>query len=1133
MKKSIRRMFQPAGEKDSGPYDGVILNSDSCTSMEEDPKLIFKLIQEGNMCRVRSFILKNPSSLMVRNEYEGTALHCASKCGHLELMLMIINQTSEEALNTLDDKGSTPLHWAVFKNQVDSVKVLLSRGANPNILNYYRMSPLHMAIQMHHNNIVEALLDNTTTNVNLEGDLGNTPIMQACYKENPEALLMLLNHGAKLCKRNKIGCFPIHMSVFTGSLKCMELVLKKGEEFGFSIEDHINFTDNEKSSPLHVAVQNGRLEVVKACIGYGAKIDRKQIDNATPLHFAATQGATEIVKFMVSSYTGENNILDLPDGNKETPLHKSCLFDHVELAQYLISMGANVDSVDNELRTPLLMATSCSSWKIVNLLLENGADVKLTDNYGRNFLHLTVLQPGGLKNIREEFLQRADIKSLVSDEDTDGCTPLHYACRHGVPNSVNNLLGLNVSLYSKTKNKRSALHFAAFYGRYNTCERLLRFVPDATLLNDADEKGMTPLHLAAENGHDRIIFILLKKGALLLSDYRGWTALHYAASGGYTRTIRVLLDTSIALIDKPDKEKNTALHLAALEGHSKAVGLLLESGAALTLNAVEASFIHEAIRAGRKDVVSTAIHSERWEEVLVTFSDTSAYKCPILEMVNYLPESLKTLLDRCMSESQGDKKNLDYYVEYNFRYLQCPLTFKKSRKGYVKVEANKNPAANKVYYEPLTTLNAMVQHNRVELLSHPVCKEYLLMKWRAYGFKAHLVNLAIYSLGLIPLTLLIVNAGTPKTNGTNSTAEVKPLQLQDSYFTRTCMGIVMLMSIFGIIKEIVQIFQQKLKYLMDSSNILDWAIHVTAILFASSLCTNPLYVEGWKWQCAAMAVFTSWVNFLIYLQRFETCGIYIVMFWEILRTLVRIILIFFFLILGFGLSFYVVLSPQTAFKTPILSLMQTFTMMLGDINYHDSFLEPLLEDRIEYPIITFIHLIVFTLLIPILLMNLLIGLAVGDIAEIQRNAALKRIAMQVNLHTNLEKKLPFWFLKRVDQVSAIVYPNRPRIWGMVIKSSMFSYFLSCDDFRVEAPSNDATMEVELWKQKNRLKDLSTAMQKQHELIKLIIQKMEIVSEADDEDQQDSCQHNKPNKQQKMERKDSKWDCVVKAVKCKA
>ncbi|KAG9478599.1 hypothetical protein GDO78_012321 [Eleutherodactylus coqui] len=253
------------------------------------------------------------------------------------------------------------------------------------------------------------------------------------------------------------------------------------------------------------------------------------------------------------------------------------------------------------------------------------------------------------------------------------------------------------------------------------------------------------------------------------------------------------------------------------------------------------------------------------------------------------------------------------------------------------------------------------------------------------------------------------------------------------------------------------------------------------------------------------------------------------MFWEILRTLLQIIAIFFFLILGFALSFYVILTPQIAFKNPALSLMQTFTMMLGDVNYHDSFLEPLLHDELEYPILTFLHLITFTLLIPILLMNLLIGLAVGDIAEVQRNAALKRIAMQVTLHTNLEKKLPYCFLKRVNQITTIVYPNRPRVWGVAMESSMFRFFLACDDFKVELPDNEATMEVELWKQKNRLKELSTAMQKQHELIKLIIQKMEIVSEADDEDEQDFCQPMK----QKMERKESKWDCVVKAVKSKS
>ncbi|XP_040210340.1 transient receptor potential cation channel subfamily A member 1 isoform X1 [Rana temporaria] len=1129
MKKSIRRMFSTAVEKDNDtPYEGVILRTDSCTSIQADPQHIFKLVKEGHVCRVRSFILKNPSCLMARDDIEATPLHYAAKHGHLEIVFMIVNEGTDEALNALDSRGGTPLHWAIVKNQVGSVRILLSRGANPNLLNFYRLAPIHMAIQLHHNSIVEELLNHSTTDINLEGDLGNSPIMTACYKDNAEALIMLFNHGAKLCKRNKIGCYPIHMTAFAGSLKCMDLVLKKGEEFGYSIEDHINFTDNEKSSPLHVAVQNGRLEIVKACIEYGAKIDLKQVnDNATALHFASTQGATEIVKFMLSSYTGDNNIVDLPDGNNETPLHKSCLFDHADLADYLISMGANIDSIDNDFRTPLLLATSCSAWKTVNLLLEKGANVQLADNYGRNFLHLIVLQPGGLKNITAEVLKREDIKLLVRDEDVDGCTPLHYACRHGVPNSVNNLMGLNGSLYSKSKDKRSALHFAACYGRYNTCDRLLRFVHDARLLNEADEKGMTPLHLAAENGHDRIIFLLLKRGALMLSDYRGWAALHYAAHGGYTRTIKTILDTSHSLIDKPDKEKNTALHLAAKEGHAKAVALLLESGAAITLNTNDASFIHEAIRGGRKDVVYATIQTERWEEALVTFSDTSNYKCPILEMVYHLPESLKFLLDRCMTESPGDKKSPNYFIEYNFRYLQCPLQFKKA-----------SERTKSVQYEPLTTLNAMVQHNRVELLSHPVCKEYLTMKWRAYGFKAHLINLSIYSLGLIPLTLLIMSAmvpGSPSNNSTSissSNSEQEPLQLKDSYFTRICMSIVLFMSIFGMLKEIIQMGQQKLGYLLDSSNAVDWTIHISSIVFVSSICTMSTDVEFWQWQAGAVAVFASWVNFLIYLQRFETCGIYIVMFWEILRTLIRIVVLFFFLILAFGLSFFVLLYPQTPFSNPLLALMQTFTMMLGDINYHDGFLVPFLENQIENPVFTFLHLIVFTLLIPILLMNLLIGLAVGDIAEVQRNAALKRIAMQVSLHTNLEKKLPYWFLKRVDEMNCIVYPNLPRIWGHAVRSTLFKHFLECDGFKVEAPINDATMELELWKQKNRLKDLSSVMQKQHELIKLIIQKMEIVSEAEDEDNQDQLQHNKPRQQKMPEGKESKWDCVMKAVKCK-
>ena len=70
-----------------------------------------------------------------------------------------------------------------------------------------------------------------------------------------------------------------------------------------------------------------------------------------------------------------------------------------------------------------------------------------------------------------------------------------------------------------------------------------------------------------------------------------------------------------------------------------------------------------------------------------------------------------------------------------------------------------------------------------------------------------------------------------------------------------------------------------------------------------------------------------------------------------------------------------------------------------------------------------IMLLLFALIMPILLMNLLVGLAIGDLMQIQQNARLKRLATQVQIHTNLEKKLPEKLIKRWTKNEMIVYLN--------------------------------------------------------------------------------------------------------------
>lgn len=99
-------------------------------------------------------------------------------------------------------------------------------------------------------------------------------------------------------------------------------------------------------------------------------------------------------------------------------------------------------------------------------------------------------------------------------------------------------------------------------------------------------------------------------------------------------------------------------------------------------------------------------------------------------------------------------------------------------------------------------------------------------------------------------------------------------------------------------------------------------------------------------------------------------------------------------------NIFVFQGNHLSFKNITMSLMRTFAMMLGEIDFVGTYVQPFFKSETDvilpFPWPTFFILSLFMVLMPILLMNLLIGLAVGDIESVRRNAQLKRLAMQVS-----------------------------------------------------------------------------------------------------------------------------------------
>ncbi|KTG06155.1 hypothetical protein cypCar_00031499 [Cyprinus carpio] len=641
----------------------------------------------------------------------------------------------------------------------------------------------------------------------------------------------------------------------------------------------------------------------------------------------------------------------------------------------------------------------------------------------------------------KEFMrQNSFYKCVINEEeiDLDSADVFELAFK-GKASAIDHLSRKNLEHLSfRDENGASPLHYASAGGHLDII-RLIVSVVGPEELNVQDEQGRTPLHWAVEQDQLHSCALLLELGAdpnILNSAMMG--PLHLAVTKKYNHLVEVLLQSC----DKTDANLegdlgNTPVMLACCTNNCDAIQFLFKHGAKMCIqNKLGHYAIHTVAFAGAKEAMELVLKIGKYGRI------------------NTCKRLLETLTDSKML-NDWDEKGL------------TPLH-----------------------------LASMAGHTQVvELL----LRSGALFQRKVYGSKVHLLNLAVYLLGLLPLTYLILN--------------LRPKQ-----------------EVFGNNTSVIMVpisFRERINYFTDFSNPADWGAAISSLVFVIPMCFN--LENTWQWEAGAFAILTSWIAFLLYFQRFERIGIYVVMFGGIVRTLLCIMILFIFLLLAFGLAFYALMLHQDEFSSISLALAQTFVMTVGELNYQSTFQNAYENGRMAFPGVTYFIFVIFVLLMPILLMNLMIGLAVGDIAEVQRNAELKRIAMQIDLHTALEKKLPYWFLKRVDKPTITIYPNKCK--KVLMQALIEGEIQNTVRTRLKLCSRQGgPLERELHKQKNRLKAMSCVLEKQHNLLKLIIQKMEITSEADEYDGPHNPRALKQPTSSSSQK--SKWVPLLQAIKAK-
>ncbi|VTJ62928.1 Hypothetical predicted protein [Marmota monax] len=178
-----------------------------------------------------------------------------------------------------------------------------------------------------------------------------------------------------------------------------------------------------------------------------------------------------------------------------------------------------------------------------------------------------------------------EVERLLSQEDHDKdavqkmCHPLCFCddCEKLISGRLND--PSVVTPFSRDDRGHTPLHVAALCGQASLIDLL---VSKGAMVNATDYHGSTPLHLACQKGYQSVTLLLLHyKANAEVQDNNGNTPLHLACTYGHEDCVKALVyyDVQACRLDIGNEKGDTPLHIAARWGYQGIIETLLQNGA--------------------------------------------------------------------------------------------------------------------------------------------------------------------------------------------------------------------------------------------------------------------------------------------------------------------------------------------------------------------------------------------------------------------------------------------------------------------------------------------------------------------------------------------------------------------------